>query len=167
MRHVLLTAVLSLSVLPATTACAVQSQEQVNPEAKVAIDFKERMDKYVDMRKQADDGVPKQGPCDRVMRVHAARCCGSAPGIPCSAVCSLGAIARAAPSSPRRDRVRAARYSPLPEDVNERVSILGENLKVKRPDGDENFVAPGRPIATISNVMIEYRPAPTPPSRKP
>lgn len=55
----------------------------------------------------------------------------------------------------------------LPEDVTERVSILGENLKVKRPDGDENFVAPGRPIATISNVMIEYRPAPTPPSRKP
>lgn len=48
----------------------------------------------------------------------------------------------------------------LPEDVGDRVSILGENLKVKRPDGDDNFVAPGRPIATVSNVMIEYRPAP-------
>lgn len=52
----------------------------------------------------------------------------------------------------------------LPEDVSDRVSILGENLKVKRPDGDDNFVAPGRPIATISNVMIEYRPGS--PSRK-
>ena len=52
----------------------------------------------------------------------------------------------------------------LPEDVGEQVSILGENLKVKRPDGDDNFIAPGRPIATISNVMIEYRPGPA--SRK-
>jgi hypothetical protein len=50
----------------------------------------------------------------------------------------------------------------LPEDVGEQVTILGENLKVKRPDGDDQFVAPGRPIATISNVMIEYRPAPAP-----
>jgi hypothetical protein len=48
----------------------------------------------------------------------------------------------------------------LPEDVGEQVSILGENLKVKRPDGDDNFTAPGRPIATISNVTIEYRAAP-------
>jgi hypothetical protein len=48
----------------------------------------------------------------------------------------------------------------LPEDVGEQVSILGETLKVKRPDGDDNFTAPGRPIATISNVMLEYRPAP-------
>jgi hypothetical protein len=48
----------------------------------------------------------------------------------------------------------------LPEDVVDQVSILGENLKVKRPDGDDNFIAPGRPIATISNVMLEYRPGP-------
>lgn len=48
----------------------------------------------------------------------------------------------------------------LPEDVADQVSVLGENLKVKRPDGDDNFIAPGRPIATISNVMIEYRPGP-------
>ena len=54
----------------------------------------------------------------------------------------------------------------LPEDVGGQVSILGENLKVKRPDGDDNFIAPGRPIATISNVMIEYRPAP-PPRKRP
>jgi hypothetical protein len=54
----------------------------------------------------------------------------------------------------------------LPEDVSEQVSILGESLKVKRPDGDDNFTSPGRPIATISNVMIEYRPGPAPRKRK-
>jgi hypothetical protein len=54
----------------------------------------------------------------------------------------------------------------LPESVGEQVSIVGENLKVKRPDGEDNFVAPGRPIATISNVTIEYRPAP-PPRKRP
>jgi hypothetical protein len=52
----------------------------------------------------------------------------------------------------------------LPDTVEAQVSILGESLKVKRPDGDDTFVAPGRPIATISNVTVEYRPAPpTPP----
>ena len=40
------------------------------------------------------------------------------------------------------------------------VSILGEKLSVIRPDGTDNFSAPGRPIAIISNVMLEYRPAP-------
>ena len=54
----------------------------------------------------------------------------------------------------------------LPENVGDQVSILGENLKVKRPDGDDNFIAPGRPIATISNVMLEYRPGP-PPRKRP
>jgi hypothetical protein len=54
----------------------------------------------------------------------------------------------------------------LPEDVGDRVSILGENLKVKRPDGDDNFSAPGRPIASISNVMLEYRPGPPKPAPK-
>ena len=54
----------------------------------------------------------------------------------------------------------------LPEDVGEQVSILGESLKVKRPDGDDNFTSPGRPIATISNVMLEYRPGPPPRKRK-
>ena len=52
----------------------------------------------------------------------------------------------------------------LPEDIGDQVSILGENLRIKRPDGEDNFVAPGRPIATISNVTLEYRPAP--PARK-
>jgi hypothetical protein len=40
------------------------------------------------------------------------------------------------------------------------VSILGERLAVVRVDGADNFTAPGRPIAVISNVMLEYRPAP-------
>ena len=50
----------------------------------------------------------------------------------------------------------------LPEDVGEQVSILGENLKVRRPDGEDFFTAPGRPIASISNVTLEYRPGPAP-----
>jgi hypothetical protein len=50
----------------------------------------------------------------------------------------------------------------LPEDVGEQVTILGEKLMVVRPDGTDNFSAAGRPIATISNVIIEYRPAPPP-----
>jgi hypothetical protein len=48
----------------------------------------------------------------------------------------------------------------LAESITDLVSILGESLKVQRPDGQDTFVTPGRPIATISNVMIEYRPAP-------
>ena len=36
----------------------------------------------------------------------------------------------------------------LPADVGEQVSILGEKLSVMRPDGDDNFTSPGRPIAT-------------------
>jgi hypothetical protein len=50
----------------------------------------------------------------------------------------------------------------LPDDVGEQVAILGEKLTVVRPDGTDNFLSPGRPIATISNVMVEYRPAPPP-----
>ena len=40
------------------------------------------------------------------------------------------------------------------------VSILGEKLEVVRPDATDpdNFNAPGRPIAIISNVVVEYRP---------
>jgi hypothetical protein len=50
------------------------------------------------------------------------------------------------------------------------VSILGEKLSVLRVDGQDNFMAPGRPIAIVSNVQIEYRPAPVrrpAPRRKP
>jgi hypothetical protein len=50
----------------------------------------------------------------------------------------------------------------LPADVGEQVSVLGEKLTVVRPDGVDNFSTPGRPIATISNVMLEFRPGPPP-----
>jgi len=50
----------------------------------------------------------------------------------------------------------------LPADVGDQVSILGEKLSVMRPDGVDNFSSPGRPIASISNVMLEYRPGPPP-----
>ena len=58
----------------------------------------------------------------------------------------------------------------LPEDVEEQVSVLGEKLSVVRPDGVDNFSGPGRPIASISNVMLEFRPGPPPkktPAKKP
>jgi hypothetical protein len=58
----------------------------------------------------------------------------------------------------------------LPETIGEQVSILGERLTVVRPDGVDNFVSAGRPVATISNVMVEYRPGPPPrkqPAKKP
>ncbi len=48
----------------------------------------------------------------------------------------------------------------LPDDVVEHVSILGEKLSVVGPDGTDNYSAAGRPIATISNVMLEFRPGP-------
>lgn len=48
----------------------------------------------------------------------------------------------------------------LPQTTIE-VSIVGLRLAVVRPDGpDETFTVPGRPIAVISNVTVEYRPAP-------
>jgi hypothetical protein len=49
----------------------------------------------------------------------------------------------------------------IADDVTE-VSILGEKLAVVRPDGEDLFTSAGRPVATISNVMVEYRPAPAP-----
>jgi hypothetical protein len=58
----------------------------------------------------------------------------------------------------------------LPADVGEQVSLVGEKLTVIRPDGTDTFVSEGRPIATISNVMIEFRPGPPPrktPTKKP
>jgi hypothetical protein len=47
--------------------------------------------------------------------------------------------------------------------AEESVSILGEKLTVIRadsPDNPDSFTTPGRPIAIISNVTLEYRPAP-------
>lgn len=53
----------------------------------------------------------------------------------------------------------------IPESENQ-VSLLGEKLLVDRADGSTNYTALGRPIAIISNVMIEYLP-PLPPKPKP
>jgi len=53
----------------------------------------------------------------------------------------------------------------IPE-AEEAVSILGEKLTVDRIDGSATYSSPGRPIALVSNVMIEYRPAPPKPAKK-
>jgi hypothetical protein len=53
----------------------------------------------------------------------------------------------------------------IPAETEARVSILGEKLAVERLDGVDNFSLPGQPVAIISNVMLEYRPAP--PKRAP
>jgi hypothetical protein len=52
----------------------------------------------------------------------------------------------------------------IPEE-EDGVSLLGEKLTVERLDGAATYTQPGRPIADVSNVMIEYRPGPPP--RKP
>jgi hypothetical protein len=54
----------------------------------------------------------------------------------------------------------------IPEDVDA-VSVLGEKLTAVTVNGTEAFTAPGRPIAIISNVTIEYRPAPPPTKKAP
>lgn len=56
----------------------------------------------------------------------------------------------------------------IPEGTVE-VCVLGEKLAVRRADGDELFVAPGRPIALISDVKVEYQPMPkkAPPKKAP
>ena len=59
----------------------------------------------------------------------------------------------------------------VPEEAMQ-VSILGEKLTIVRPDSTDNFNAVGRPMAIISNVMVEYkppvarRPARRPPAKK-
>src|SRR5436309_8743398 len=54
----------------------------------------------------------------------------------------------------------------IPEE-EDAVSLVGEKLTVDRIDGSATYASPGRPIAVVSNVMIEFRPAPSPkPPRK-
>ena len=53
----------------------------------------------------------------------------------------------------------------VPEGEDQ-VSILGEKVSVERPDGNATYTSDGRPIAIISNVMVEYRPAPPKPVKK-
>ena len=40
------------------------------------------------------------------------------------------------------------------------VSILGERLTIDGPDAAGRFETPGRPVAIISNVQVQYRPGP-------
>ena len=57
----------------------------------------------------------------------------------------------------------------IPEAENE-ISLLGEKVTVDTIDGSATYSSPGRPIAVVSNVTIEYRPAPPPkptPAAKP
>lgn len=59
----------------------------------------------------------------------------------------------------------------IPEDGGDEVSVLGEKLVIERLDDTTTYTEPGRPIANISRVMIEFRPPlpkPAPrPARKP
>jgi hypothetical protein len=46
------------------------------------------------------------------------------------------------------------------------VSLLGEKLSVERMEGPATYSQSGRPIAVVSNLMLEYHPAPAKPIRK-
>ena len=50
----------------------------------------------------------------------------------------------------------------------DKVSILGEKLTIDRAEGSATYSSPGRPVAIISNVMIEYleEPPPRPAGRR-
>ena len=54
----------------------------------------------------------------------------------------------------------------IPEGETE-VSLLGEKLTVDRVDGSATYAQAGRPIAVVSNVMLEYTPGPPPKPPKP
>lgn len=47
----------------------------------------------------------------------------------------------------------------VPAGVSE-VSVLGETLDAVTPAGHETAAMPGRPVAIVSNLLFEYRPAP-------
>jgi hypothetical protein len=48
-------------------------------------------------------------------------------------------------------------YVTIPAGVDE-VSLLGDSLDAMTPAGHETVVMPGRPVAIVSNLLIEYRP---------
>ena len=54
----------------------------------------------------------------------------------------------------------------IPE-AETQVSLLGEKLTVDRIDGSATYSQVGRPIAVVSNMMLEYRPGPPPKPPKP
>ena len=51
-----------------------------------------------------------------------------------------------------RERV----FVTVPEEVDT-IAIVGQSLEVVRLDGRETFRSPGRPVAVISDVEVEYR----------
>jgi hypothetical protein len=54
----------------------------------------------------------------------------------------------------------------IPEE-EAKVSLLGEKLTVERIEGVATYTSPGRPVAVVSNVTIEYTPPPPPrPARR-
>jgi hypothetical protein len=48
----------------------------------------------------------------------------------------------------------------------EQVSLLGETLDAVTPAGHEKAAMPGRPVAVVSNILFEYRPAPAKASKR-
>jgi hypothetical protein len=42
----------------------------------------------------------------------------------------------------------------------DKVSLLGETLDALTPAGHETTVMPGRPVAIVSNILFEFKPAP-------
>jgi hypothetical protein len=54
----------------------------------------------------------------------------------------------------------------LVPEAESQVSLLGEKLTVERAEGSATYSSVGRPIAIISNVMIEYFPPPPAPVRR-
>ena len=47
----------------------------------------------------------------------------------------------------------------IPAAVDQ-ISLLGETLDAVTPAGHETAVMPGRPVAVVSNILFEYKPAP-------
>jgi hypothetical protein len=53
----------------------------------------------------------------------------------------------------------------IPEG-EDKVSILGEKLTAERLEGSATYASPGRPIAVINNVMVDFQPRPPAPVHK-
>jgi len=53
------------------------------------------------------------------------------------------------------------------KEAPEQVSLLGEKLRVTRVGGESTAASPGQPVALVSNIQIEYQPAPAKAPPKP
>ena len=53
----------------------------------------------------------------------------------------------------------------VPASVDQ-VSLLGETLDAITPAGHETVLMPGRPVAIVSNILFEYKPASAPRKRR-